>query len=138
MIKYDIDTTENEYINYSGITDNILEVKKIIYNNDAFADCVGTIEIDSEIKKILWIVAVKENGVYLRYESGKDSYLSVNNINQTEEVDVWGDGLFVSAGFFINPELAWKGICEFVSNAGLYEEITWIDCDDVSEELIFI
>ena len=113
-----------------------MEIKKIIYNNGTFTDCVGTIELDDNVK--LWIASVKENGVYLRYEAGKDSYLSLNNVNQTEEVDVWGDGLFVSAGFFINPELEWKGICEFVSNAGLYEEITWIDCDDVSEELIFI
>lgn len=136
MIKYNIDTTEKEYINYSGITDDILEIKKIIYNNGTFTDCVGTIELDDNVK--LWIASVKENGVYLRYEAGKDSYLSLNNVNQTEEIDVWGDGLFISEGFFISPELAWKGIVEFVNNAGLCEEITWIDCDDVSEELIFI
>ena len=84
----------------------------------------------------LWIAAVKENGVYLRYEDSKSSYLSLNDINQTEEVDVWGDGLFVSAGFFIKPELAWRGIYEFMNNASLCKEITWIDYNEVSEELI--
>ncbi|MDE7415553.1 MAG: hypothetical protein K2N44_04425 [Lachnospiraceae bacterium] len=28
-------------------------------------------------------------------------------------LDVWGDGLYVSEGLFIAPDLAWKSICEF-------------------------
>ena len=139
MIKYDIDITENEYVAHAGATDDITEIKRIIYNIDTFTDCVGTMEVKNNEENIkLWIAAVKENGVYLRYEDSKSSYLSLNDINQTEEVDVWGDGLFVSAGFFIKPELAWKGIYEFINNASLCKEITWIDYNEVSEELIYI
>lgn len=58
MIKYDIDTTENEYTHFDG--NSIEELKEFLYPNSAFKACCGTIEIE-------WICAdsLPEGGNYI-------------------------------------------------------------------------
>ncbi len=133
MITVNIDTTENNYENYSGNFENIDMIRNIIYKNNIFVDCCGTIKLDNS-DAILWIAAVKEFGVYLGY-NGDIQRLSYNESGCLDKVvDVWGDGLYISEALFVLPQIAWNAICEFVEKGTLHNEIKWIECSKVLEE----
>lgn len=137
MIEYQIDITEVGYDSHYDETEDINELKKVIFPNGDFADCVGYIHTDADKDASLCVASLKEYGVFLGYQNDKASKycLSLNDRSRLNEVaDVWGDGLYVSIGLFISPELAWKGICEFAASGNLYEGIEWIDPNEVPED----
>lgn len=138
MIRYQIDTTENGYLSYEGSIRVIDELKALLYNNEVFTDCCGYIYTDVAKDASLCVAAVKEHGVFLAYKKeGKPPFerLSLCNRNQLHEVvDVWGDGLDVSEGLFISPELAWEGICEFALRGNMHKDIEWIEVDEIPED----
>ena len=125
---YDIDLTENEYVHFSGKT--LDELKDFLYP-DRFMDCCGY--IDNKGKGIA-LASVKEYGVFLGYHDGESTRLSLHDRNNLDKVvDVWGDGLYVSEGLFIPPEIAWKCICELVTTGSIQYDIEWISPDDIPE-----
>ena len=55
-----------------------------------------------------------------------------------KQVDIWGDGLYISKGLFIPFSLAWKGLEEYLIYHKLSNKINWITSDEVPEEGNFI
>lgn len=128
-ITYDIDMTEDEYVHFEGET--LEELKDFLYP-DRFMDCCGYIDGDG---KGIVLASVKEYGVFLAYISDGKTNLSLHNRSTLDKVvDVWGDGLYVSEGLFIPPEIAWKCICEFVATGSIQYNIEWISPDDLPED----
>ena len=135
MIHYDFDTTENDYSNIKGCVENIDELKKIIFKDTVFPDCVGHIKTDDADDSILWFSAIKELGVYLGISNHSGEYLSLSNRELLSEVvDVWGDGLYISKGLFIPAQLAWFGIEDFAVNGILSSKIHWIGTEEIPED----
>ncbi|MCM1508130.1 MAG: hypothetical protein NC177_13525 [Ruminococcus flavefaciens] len=135
MITYDIDMTEDEYVHFEGET--LEELKEFLYP-DRFMDCCGYID-DRENCIGIALASVKEYGVFLAYHSDGKTNLSLHDKNNLEElVDVWGDGLYVSAGLFIPPEIAWQCICEFVTTGSIHYNIKWISPDDLPDGANYI
>lgn len=137
MIKYRIDTTENEYHTIEGTVAHIAALKKLIYSKEVFTNCLGYIYTDAASDTSLCIAAVEEYGVFLGYKNNgsREEYLSLGDKNCLNElVDVWGDGLYVSQGLFISAELAWEGIGEFAKTGKLLKDIEWIETDKIAEE----
>ena len=126
-VKYDIDLTENGYVHFEGKT--LDELKDFLYP-DRFLDCCGYINGDS---KGIVLASVKEYGVFLCYHADGKTNLSLHNNTLDKVVDVWGDGLYVSEGLFIPPEIAWQCICEFVTTGSIHYNIEWISPDDIPE-----
>ncbi|MDE5557689.1 MAG: hypothetical protein K2J32_08375 [Ruminococcus sp.] len=127
-VNYNIDLTENEYVHFEGKTLN--ELKDFLYP-DRFLDCCGYINNNG---KSIALVSMKEYGVFLGYSDGESTHLSLHNKNTLDKVvDVWGDGLYVSEGLFIPPEIAWQCICEFVTTGSIHYNIEWISPDDIPE-----
>lgn len=125
---YNIDLTENEYIHFDGNT--IEELKDFLYP-DRFMDCCGYINNN---RKSLAVASVKEYGVFLGYFDGENTHLSLHDRNSLDKVvDVWGDGLDVSEGLFIPPEIAWQCIYEFATTGRIHHNIEWISPDDIPE-----
>ena len=134
MIHYDFDTTENGYSNIKGCVETIDELKRIVFKDAVFSDCVGHIKTDSADDSILWFSAIKELGVYLGISNRSGEYLSLCNRELLSEVvDVWGDGLYISKGLFIPTQLAWIGIQDFVVSGVLNNKIQWISSKDIPE-----
>ncbi|MCH5204355.1 MAG: hypothetical protein J1F03_06380 [Oscillospiraceae bacterium] len=135
MIHYDIDTTENGYNKIRGDAENIDMLKRVIFNDGNFPDCVGYIKADNLVNAVLCICAVKEFGVYIGISYDSREYLSLFDSECLNEVvDVWGDGLYVSRGLFVPAELAWSGIEDFIANGNLTDKIHWISPKDIPED----
>lgn len=138
LINYNITSTKNEYVDFNG--NSIEELKEFLYSNNVFKDCCGTIDYknDNEFAR-LWIAAVEKYGVYLGYINSKIECFSISNKdNLCDVVDVWGDGLYVSEGLFIESEVAWKSICEFIATGNMYSEIEWITENDIPDDTNYI
>ncbi len=135
-INYDIDKTENEYIHFEG--DTLSELKEFLYSDSVFKDCCGYITYvnsNANMKADLAIAVLNGYGVYLGFCDEEHVYLSVaDRLKLCNVLDVWGDGLYVSEGLFISPQLAWKGICEFVKTGKWCKEIEWIMPEDLPDE----
>lgn len=134
MIYYDIDTTENGYDNIKGCVESVDELKRIIFNDTVFHDCVGHVKTDVADDSVMWISAIKELGVYLGVSNYSGEYLSLFDRELLKEVvDVWGDDLYISKGLFIPAQLAWTGIADFVVNGVLSDKIHWISTKEIPE-----
>jgi len=133
-IKFNIDTTEDSYSHFDGKT--VGELKEFLYPDRTFRDCCGTITITEDNRQLaVSVAAVKEYGVYIGIYAGDECYLSLYDRDKLEDVvDVWGDGLYVSQGLFISPELAWSCIRGFLETGERLGEIDWITPDDLPEE----
>lgn len=138
LIKYDITSTENGYVDFNG--NSIEELKEFLYSDGIFKDCCGTIDYENNDKvSRLSIASLEKYGVYLGYADSKIERLSLFDKDKLNNaLDVWGDGLYVSEGLFIKPETAWKGICEFVATGNMYDKIEWITGNDIPEGGNFI
>lgn len=133
-ITYNIDKTETEYIHFDG--KSIQELKAFIYSDKNFEDCCGTITYEEDKRKAsIAIASVHEYGVYIGYSNSEHIYLSLSDKTKLcKVIDVWGDGLFVSEGLFISPQLAWKCICELIETGDMCKEVDWITSDELPEE----
>lgn len=135
MINYQIDLTENEYTTLQGSAESIMELKNMLFSDGVFKECVAYIDTDIAPEASLCIASVREYGVFLGSKNGSAVFLSLNDRNRLKEVvDVWGDGLDVSIGLFVSPEIAWKGISEFVTGGNLCQDMEWMNADEVPEE----
>ena len=135
MIRYNIDTTEDNYNKIQGDVGTIDELKRIIFNGENFPDCVGYIKADNLVNSMLCVCAIKELGVYIGISYNSKEYLSLfDGEHLNEVVDVWGDDLYVSRGLFIPAELAWIGIEDFITNGKLTDKINWISPKDIPED----
>lgn len=133
-IQFNLDKTENEYIHFEGTT--LEELKAFLYPNEGFEDCCGIITCKQGDREIeLSIASLKEYGVYVGFFDGKHKYLSLANRTKLSNVlDVWGDGLYVSEGLFISPQLAWKCICKMIETGEKFEEMDWITESELPED----
>lgn len=132
-IKYDIDKTEDDYIHFEG--KSLKQLKAFLYSGRAFEDCCGMITYTDAKKKVqLSVASLKDYGVYIGYSNQQNTYLSLSDKSKLSNVlDVWGDGLYVSEGLFIAPDLAWKSICEFVAAGEKCGEVDWMLSDELPE-----
>lgn len=137
-ITFNLDKTENDYIEFEGQT--IQELELFLYPNQEFKDCCGTIfYTENERKSDLTIAAVSEYGVYLGFSDEDRECLSISDKSKLDSlIDIWGDGLYVSEGLFISPQSAWQCICKFIETGDISEEIDWITPDDLPEEANYI
>lgn len=133
-ITFNIDKTENGYIEFEGQT--IQELKAFLFPNQDFKDCCGTITYtENETEANLSIAAVNGYGVYIGFSDESRECLSVSDKTKLDSViDVWGDGLYVSEGLFISPQSAWQCICNFIETGDISEDIDWITPDDLPED----
>ncbi len=88
---------------------------------------------DDELLASLFINVHLDYGIYLKYESRRDEKLSVFDKNQLNEIVWTKDVCDFSMGLFLSPELAWKGIKEFLETGTASKEIEWISPDDLPE-----
>ncbi|MDE5557240.1 MAG: hypothetical protein K2J32_06035 [Ruminococcus sp.] len=87
---------------------------------------------DEESIATLIINVHLDYGIYLRYESNEEK-LSVFDKNKLNEI-IWIKDLYdFSMGLYLPPELAWKGIKEFLETGTASKEIEWISPDDIPE-----
>ncbi len=135
MFNYNIDTTEGGYDTLTGSFKTFDELKKSLLIGGRLPDCVGTIESDDAPENKICIASIKELGVYLKITRNEDEYLSLSGWDAMERaVDVWGDDLLISEGFFIPEELAWDGIEKFLTGGAFSDKIQWISLDDLPED----
>lgn len=138
-VYYDIDLTENEYVHFDGKT--FREFEDFLYKDKIFKDCCGYINVhDNGVKTAtIAIASLRDYGVFIGYSDRNEEKLSLADRSRLDSVlDVWGDGLYVSEGLFIEPEKAWKAITEFVSSGKITQDIEWITPDDIPEDGNFI
>ena len=134
MIHFDTDMIEDGYNQVQGEAEDLDELKKIIFNEGSFPDCVGYIKTDNLENTTVCVCAIKELGVFLGISLDSKEYLSLADSECLNEVvDVWGDDLYVSKGLFISAELAWVGIEELVTNGKLTDKIQWITPNEIPE-----
>lgn len=62
-----------------------------------------------------------------------NTHLAVYDKTRLEEVIDVDDELYASVGLFFSPEIAWKGIKEFMVSGGMTLDIEWIDCGSMPE-----
>lgn len=134
IVEFNLDITEDAYVTFEGET--LHELEEFLYENRIFKDCCGSITYKDEIGDTdLCIAALKGYGVYLGYVAADGSWLSVSDRSKLcSLLDVWGDGLYVSEGLFINPHLAWEAICEFVKTGRRSMDVEWMSYDELPEE----
>lgn len=132
-IKFNLDKTEGEYLSFDGQT--LQELERFLYPDQTFQDCCGIItRMENEREATLSIAALKGYGVYIGFYDKAKHCLSVSDRRKLSSVlDVWGDGLYVSEGLFIAPQLAWSCICEFVRTGRISSAIDWITPDELPE-----
>lgn len=137
-IKFNIDKTENGYVEFEGNT--IRDLESFLYPNQEFKNCCGFITYtDNDKDASLSIAAVKEYGVYLGFADENRELLSIADRNKMDNlIDVWGDGVYISEGLFISSQSAWQCICKFIETGDISEEIAWIDSDDLPEEANYV
>lgn len=87
---------------------------------------------DEESIATLIINVHLDYGIYLRHESNEEK-LSVFDKNKLDEIVWTKDVCDISMGLFLPPELAWKGIKEFLETGTASTEIEWISPDDIPE-----
>ena len=138
MITYQIDFTEKEYRTIQGNCRELLELKKLLFPEEAFLDCLGYLYTDADPEASLCLAAIKEYGTFLGYKKKiQNTFMVQLSLYQKElldeVVDVWGDGLEISIGLFLPPQLAWNGICAFADSGRLYHGIQWIGEEEIPE-----
>ena len=135
--------------NAAEITDPTVIYDKIIKNFENFSHEDGGMilsfwEDDVNISS-LSIEANKDYGICLTHDiyykrltaKGEfienDTHLAVYDKTKLEEViDVY-DELYASVGLFFPPEIAWKGISEFIRTGNMSLELEWITIDVIPE-----
>lgn len=143
-VYYDIELTENEYESFCGRTFQELEkfLNEILYKDKVFKNCCGFIQIytdSDDIGQEIHIASQRGYGVYLDYFEDNSIKYSLRDRNKLENlVDVWGDGVWISEGLFIEPEKAWKAINEFISYGKISQDIEWITSDNMPEGANFM
>lgn len=111
----------------------------IIKNFKNYWSSVGTacIEIqyfeDDELVASLFINVHLDYGIYLNYSSRGEEKSSVFDKSKLNEIVWTKDVCDFSMGLFLPPELAWKGIKEFLETGTASKEIEWINPDDLPE-----
>lgn len=140
------------------ITDPNIVYDKIIKNFDAFCNDGGEIlsywEDDVNISSIT-IMAHKDYGICLTHDiyykklihrkkekklfRSKEEFitsfthLAVYDKTKLDEVIDVDDELYTSVGLMLPPELAWKGISEFIRTGRMSLELEWITTDVIPE-----
>lgn len=136
---YDFTLTENGYEDFCGRTFQELEkfLNEVLYKDRIFRNCCGNIQIytdGEDIGKEIIMASQRGHGVYIQYFDGHDIKYSLRDRNKLEIlIDVWGDGLNISEGLFIEPEKAWEVINEFISCGKIVQDIEWITGDELPE-----
>lgn len=131
--KISVDLTDESYTHLE--LNDLDSLRKIIFGDDSIVDCCGSILCSSEQSKAQVSFAVEKNrGMYIGIFEGKEDYLSLNDAsNLSETIDVWGDDLLISEGLFIDPQIAWEAIQEYVTSETLCKKVTWISSADLPE-----
>lgn len=88
---------------------------------------------DDELIASLFINVHLDYGIYLNCSNRGEEKLSVFDKNKLNEIVWTKDVCDFSMGLFLPPELAWKGIKEFLETGTASEEIEWISPDDLPE-----
>jgi len=88
---------------------------------------------DDELVASLFINVHLDYGIYLNYSSRGEEKLSVFDKSKLNEIVWTRDVCDFSLGLFLPPELAWKGIKEFLETGTASKEIEWITPDDIPE-----
>lgn len=121
------------------ITDEKILYDKIIKNFDEFSKDnwleLSYVEDDKEQYNLrasflssLGICLTHTNRYYKNIE-----HLAVYDKSKLDTVvDVW-DELYTSVGLMFPPELAWKGISEFIRTGRMSLELEWITTDVIPE-----
>ncbi len=125
--------------------------KMIIEDFDSFCQigCGGGtfyFYVDDIITKELRINTDKNLGICLTHETYYNKYFNGNCINdrfthlavydktKLDEAFEIDDGLFTSTGLLLPPEIAWKGIVEFIKTGLMSLDLEWITSDVISED----
>ncbi len=87
---------------------------------------------DDELAASLFINVHLDYGIYLNYYRDEEK-LSVFDKNRLNEIVWTKDVCDFSLGLFLPPELAWKGIKEFLETGTASKEIEWISPHDIPE-----
>lgn len=88
---------------------------------------------DNEQVASLFINAHLDYGIYLNYYRNEEK-LSVFDKNRLNEIIWTKDVCDFPMGLFLPPELAQKGIKEFLETGTASKEIEWITPDDLHED----
>ncbi|MDE7136847.1 MAG: hypothetical protein K2O29_00085 [Ruminococcus sp.] len=89
---------------------------------------------NDELIAALFINVHLDYGIYLNYSSRGEEKLSVFDKNKLNEI-IWTKNVCdFSMGLFLPPELAWKGIKEFLETGTASKEIEWMNPDDLPED----
>lgn len=88
---------------------------------------------NDELLASLFINVHLDYGIYLNYSNRGEEKLSVFDKNRLNEIVWTKDVCDISLGLFLPPELAWKGIKEFLETGTASEEIEWMNPDDLPE-----
>lgn len=85
--------------------------------------------VDNKIQSILMIEPNSEHGIYLNYTDcrTREEWLSLNDINNLDEVIEGATDIYASKGLFLKKEIAWKAIKEFLQTGERSNEIEWVD-----------
>ena len=132
------------------ITDPSVVYDMVIKNYDIFSTngCgCGVLNIwenDVNIRSLRF-GTVKGYGIYLTHEinykkmsligeiSAEQTHLAVYDKTKLEEVIDVDDEIYASVGLFFPPEIAWKGIKEFIVSGGMTLDIEWILAESIPE-----
>lgn len=106
------------------------------FNNYYFSVSTACTEVqyyeNNKLIASLFINVHINYGIYLRHESNAVK-LSVFDKSKLNEIVWTKDVCDFSMGLFLPPELAWKGIKEFLKTGTASTEIEWISPNDIPE-----
>jgi len=132
-IKISIDLTDEQYTHLE--LNDLDSLYEVIFAEGNINDCCGTIICSkNQLNSQLSFAVDKEHGIYIGIFEDKKSLLSLNDYGKlAETIDVWGDDLLISEGLFIDFQIAWAAIQEYVNLGTIYENVKWIGPDDLPE-----
>ena len=132
------------------VTDPNIVYDTVIRNFDKFSargDCAVLKLWEDDINtRVLIIGAVKNYGISLTHEinykkmsligeiNAEQTHLAVYDKTKLEEVVDVHDEIYASVGLFFPPEIAWKGIEEFIASGGMSLDIEWILAESIPEK----
>lgn len=91
--------------------------------------------VEGKKKSTLMIEPNVKHGIYLNYTDHRtqEEWLSLNDMNNLDEVAETADEIYVSIGLFLPKEIAWIGIKEFLQTGERSKNIEWTTPDIIPD-----
>lgn len=136
MIRFKFALTDEENTTIEGTTSGIGGLELLFCRGEGFPEGCGYLYTDAAPEASLCVAAARGHGVFLGYQRKGRPDSRRLSLRDREALDrlVEVDGLDVSEGLFLPPELAWQAIRAFARDGGAGGEARWITPEEMPAE----